>query len=147
MDKLFGGSHELFLPFAVYRLAASGNPAVTECRGGECVNGDFNGESIWCDNKNNGASAPTCQSSTFTNNRVECEAGSCKTSSFLNSEVRCLDTLGENSCDQSIFNQSLIQCYDGACQSSDFYSSALYCDPFFACASSSLFPCSCCDVS
>ena len=137
----------MFLPFALYRLAASGNPAVTECRGGDCVSGIFNDESIWCDNKNNGASTPTCQSSTFTNSRVECEAGSCTTSSFFNSEVRCLDTLGGTSCDQSIFNRSSVQCYDEACQSAVFYSSALYCDPYFACASFSAFSCSCCDVS
>ena len=140
-------THEFLVHLLHCCLAASGNPAVTECRGGDCVNGEFNGESVWCDNKNNGASTPTCQSSTFRNNRVECEAGSCKTSSFLNSEVRCLDTIGENSCDQSIFNQSSVLCYDGACQSSDFYSSAIYCDPYLACSSSISFACSCCDVS
>lgn len=139
-------NHYLFHNIGGIVSAASGLPEVIECRDGDCTNSNFNGESIWCDSKNNGASIPSCLSSTFTDSRVECEAGSCKTSTFLNSEVRCLDTLGANSCDQSSFNQSLVSCYDEACQSSDFYSSALFCSPYYACGSSTAFACSCCDV-
>ena len=127
---------------SVSTTTSSVRDEVVICRSGDCASTQFDDASVYCDNKDNAASTRVCQSATFSNSLVYCEAGACQTSSFTNTVVTLVSS---SSGDDSTFTRSSVACSGDSCDRARFISSEASCPSFDSCDNASFDECSCCD--